>query len=68
MIESPFGFHIFKLEKQLPARDPTLEEVREQIRGELERERLEELRRDWLRLLQRKADISVDEDWLEQLR
>ncbi len=68
VVESPYGFHIFKLEQRFPAAQPGFEELREQIRVELEQERLEELRREWLRGLRRRADISVNERLLEELR
>lgn len=68
VIASPFGFHIFLLEARLDAIEPTLDDVRGSVRAELERERLAELRRDWLRELRVAADIRVNEPVLEALR
>jgi parvulin-like peptidyl-prolyl isomerase len=68
VIESPFGFHLFKLEDRQSPRDPEFAEVREAIMLELEQDRLDELRREWLRGLQREAEIRVDERLVETLR
>jgi parvulin-like peptidyl-prolyl isomerase len=67
VIASPFGFHIFRVEEKLPAAEASLEEVREQLRNELEAARLAELRRDWLREIRASARIRVNERLLEQL-
>ena len=68
VIESPYGFHLFVLEKRHPASEPEYADVRERIMLELERERLEDLRREWLRGLRRGAEIQVNERLLETLR
>jgi parvulin-like peptidyl-prolyl isomerase len=68
VIESPYGFHIFRVEALHPPREPEFADVRERISLDLERERLEDLRRDWLRELRRNADIQVDERLLEALK
>ena len=64
---SAFGFHIFKHEATLPAREPVLEEVRDRVRLRLERERLAELRREWMRALRQAADIRVNDELLVSL-
>jgi parvulin-like peptidyl-prolyl isomerase len=64
---SAFGFHIFKHEATLPAREPVLEEVRDRVRLRLERERLAELRREWMRALRLAADIRVNDELLVSL-
>ena len=68
VIESPYGFHIFRVEEVLPAREPDFAEVRAEIQLELEQERLEELKREWLRGLRRRADVQLNQRLLEQLR
>jgi len=69
VIESPHeGFHIFRAEARHPAHEPEFGEVRERIALELERDRLDDLRREWLRDLRGEADIQVDERALEKLR
>ncbi len=68
VIESPYGFHIFKLESRIPPQEPKFSELREDITLELQQRRLEELRRDWLRGLRREAEIRLNEPLLEELR
>ena len=67
VIESPYGFHVFRLERKIPASEPTLDDAREQIRAELQEGRLEELRRPWLRELRAQATIRVNEPLLGTL-
>ena len=61
------GFHVFRLERKIPARDPDLEGAREVIRAELEQRQLEELRPAWLRELRAQATIRVNEPVLEEI-
>jgi parvulin-like peptidyl-prolyl isomerase len=67
VVASPFGFHIFRVEEKIPAGEATFDDVREQLRGELEAARLAELRREWLRDLRASAQIRVNERLLERL-
>jgi parvulin-like peptidyl-prolyl isomerase len=67
VIESPYGFHVFRLERKIPASEPVLDAAREQIRAELQGSRLEELRRPWLRELRAGATIRVNEPLLGTL-
>ncbi len=64
---SAFGFHIFKHEASLPTEEPVLEELRDRVRLRLERERLAELRREWVRALRLAADIRVNDELLVSL-
>ncbi len=68
VIESPYGFHIFRLESKVPPHEPEFGEVRDQIAFELQEKRLGELQRDWLRGLRRRAEIRVNDRLLEELR
>ncbi len=68
VIESPYGFHIFLLERRIPAAEPTLDELRAKLEAELGQRHLEELRREWLRGLRKSAEIQSNEDVLETLR
>jgi parvulin-like peptidyl-prolyl isomerase len=68
VVESPYGFHIFRVERHIPARTPTYEEVREDVRSELQGELFVTLRENWVRALRRKADIRINEPALESLR
>jgi parvulin-like peptidyl-prolyl isomerase len=67
VIASPFGFHIFRLEEKIPAAEPSLDDVRDRVRSELEQARLAELRASWLRELRRSAEIRVNDPLLEGL-
>ena len=67
VLESVYGFHIFHLESKMPAHEPKLEELREQLRFELQQKRLAELEKTWLRELERAADIYFNEPLLESL-
>jgi len=67
-IESPYGFHIFLLERKLPAREPSFDELRDKVEMELAQRNLEELRREWLRGLRKSAEIQPNERLLETLR
>jgi parvulin-like peptidyl-prolyl isomerase len=68
VIESPYGYHVFLLEKPISQYEPNLEEVGEKIRGELRESRFTSLRDNWLRELRRKARIRINEAALESLR
>ncbi len=67
VLESPYGFHIFRLDAKVQAKDPKLDEVRDRVRTELEQKRLAQLRKGWLRGLRRSANIRVNERLLETL-
>ena len=68
VVESPYGFHIFLLNARFPAREAELEEVRDEIRADLEQERLAELKLEWLRSLLLSSEIRINEQLLETLR
>jgi parvulin-like peptidyl-prolyl isomerase len=68
VLESPHGYHIFRLVERLPARAAEFETVREDIVGQLQRQRLVELKRTWLRDLRRLAKIEVNDRLLEDLK
>ncbi len=67
VVASPFGFHIFRVEEKIPAGEASFDDLREQLRVELEAARLAELRHDWLRELRASAQIRVNERLLERL-
>ncbi|MFI5314303.1 MAG: peptidyl-prolyl cis-trans isomerase [Myxococcota bacterium] len=68
VIESPYGFHLFRVESRLPAHDATFDEVREKIALVLGEQTLEDLRREWVRGLRKNAEIRVNDRVLESLR
>ena len=68
VIASPYGFHIFQLDRKIPATKPDLAEIRDEVLFEVQQERLSRLKREWLRSLRRSADIRLNEAALEKLR
>jgi parvulin-like peptidyl-prolyl isomerase len=67
VIESPYGFHLFLVESRLPAHEAGYDEVREKIAIELSERTLDDLRREWVRDLRKKAEIRVNDRVLETL-
>ncbi len=59
VVESPYGFHIFRLEERRAARQATLEEVRDEIRETLSRDRAERAHEEWLADLRAKAKVEI---------
>jgi peptidyl-prolyl cis-trans isomerase C len=68
VIESPYGFHLFLVEARLPPHDTSFDEVREKIALDLNNRALDDLRRDWVRELRKKADIRVNDRVLDSFR
>ncbi len=68
VVESGYGFHIFRVESRSPPKEPDFEEVRDDILLEVEQKQLAELRRDWFRNLRRVSNIRINEPLLETLR
>jgi len=59
MVETPFGLHIIRLEEHRPARLLPLEEVREQLRDHLQRERLAAAADQEIKRLRAAAEIEI---------
>ncbi len=59
VVESPYGFHLLRLEERRAARQAPLEEVRDEIRETLGRARTEEAHERWLADLRAKAKIEI---------
>lgn len=68
VVESPFGYHIFRLERVIEAQPPDPERIREEIHAELERERFVALREDWVRMLRGKAEIRINREAVDAAR
>jgi peptidyl-prolyl cis-trans isomerase C len=68
VIESPYGFHLFRVESKLPAHEASFEEVRDKIAADLDERALEDLRREWIRGLRKNAEIRVNDRVMESLR
>ncbi len=63
-VESPYGWHIFKLEAIKSPRILSLKEAQERIKEKLLLERREEALREWLLGLRVRAEIEINEELL----
>jgi len=68
VIESPYGFHLFLVEARLPPHETSFDEAREKIAILLNERALDDMKRDWVRELRKKAEIKVNDRVLESLR
>lgn len=59
VVESPYGFHVLKLEERRKARQRSLDDARDQIRETLRRTRVEAAHERWLADLMSKAKVEV---------
>lgn len=65
VVQSPYGFHIFKVEKRFGPRTLTLDEVRDEIASKIFRERQESFFKEWLDSLKQQAKITIYPENLE---
>ena len=59
VLETPAGYHLFKIEEKKVSRIPPLEEVKEQIRGVIFRKKAQERFETWMNELKSRTYISV---------
>lgn len=59
VLETSMGYHLFKVEEKQASRVPSLEKVRDQIRGILYRKEAQRRFDEWMNELKRRAYISV---------
>ncbi|MBU9889398.1 MAG: peptidylprolyl isomerase [Candidatus Omnitrophica bacterium] len=59
IVETPIGYHIFRVEDKESSRTRTLEETREQIAGYLFQQKSNERFQEWMQSLKRTAYISI---------
>jgi len=64
VIKSPYGYHIFKLEEKIEAREIPFEEAKSGILQELRRKKAEEEYQRWLQGVKGKAKIKINKRWL----
>ncbi len=67
VLESPYGFHIFKVEKKLPAGFASFDEVKDQIRRNLSRHREQAVFSKWLDIQVRSAKVFKNTDVINAL-
>ncbi len=59
LLETPQGYHLFKIEEKTVSQVPSLEEVREKIRAMIFREKAGKRFKEWMNQLKARAYISV---------
>ncbi len=64
VIQSPYGYHIFKLEEKIESRQIPFKEAKLRILQELDRKKGEENYQKWLKNLRGKAKIRVNKKWV----
>jgi len=62
IVQSSYGFHIFKVLESLPARDRELSEVREDVMGDIRMQKEEAAYVIWLEDLRKKAVITKEKN------
>ena len=64
VIKSSYGYHIFKLEEKVAAREISFDEAKSGILRELREKKEEEEYQRWLNDLRRKASVRINSKWL----
>lgn len=64
VVKSPYGYHLFKLEEKIEARQIPFEEARAGILQELGQRRGEENYQRWFNGLRGKAKVKINKRWL----
>jgi parvulin-like peptidyl-prolyl isomerase len=67
VVESPYGFHIFKVIDIREAKDMTLSEAREDIEGKLKEMKIEEQYGNWFNEIMSQTKIEIDPAVLEKI-
>ncbi|UCF31043.1 MAG: peptidyl-prolyl cis-trans isomerase [bacterium] len=67
VVQSPYGFHVFRVDERIPPRTLALEEVREDIRKRIFQGRQESFFNEWLTSLKEQAQIVVYPENLREL-
>jgi parvulin-like peptidyl-prolyl isomerase len=67
VIQTPFGYHLVKIEGRLPVRTLSFEEVREKIHQTLLEEKRELLFTQWIEKVRRTTEIKINEELLHKL-
>ena len=67
VLSSEYGFHLFKVVDKKPGHQLVLNEVKDQIKNMLQREKAEPLLKNWLEELYRSKKIKIDEVTLKKV-
>jgi parvulin-like peptidyl-prolyl isomerase len=66
IIQTPFGYHLVRIEDRLPARALPFEEVKEKIHQTLLEEKREILFTQWIEKVRRTTEIKINEELLHK--
>ena len=64
VIKSPYGYHIFRLEEKVGAREIPFKEARTGILQELRKKKEEEEYQKWFKELKRRAEVKINTKWV----
>lgn len=67
IVKSPYGYHIFKIIDKKPAREKTLDEVKEEIRKTIYKNKKEKIIKEYMSKLRAKADVRIKWEALTKL-
>ncbi len=65
IIESPYGYHIFKVEEKADAKVREFDEVKDEIAHQIRKEKSDQIYYKWLSELRAKANIKINKQLLE---
>jgi peptidyl-prolyl cis-trans isomerase C len=68
VVESPMGFHIFRLTSRLPAFNSSFDQAKSQIVARMGREKRSQEFQEWTKKLREEAGVKVDEAELEKVQ
>ncbi len=68
IINTPYGFHVFKVVDKVPASQKSFEESKENIRSKLIEESQEVAFRKWLDKIRKSAKIEIENDVLAEIK
>jgi peptidyl-prolyl cis-trans isomerase C len=67
VIKTDYGYHIFKVVEQYPAKQQTLEEIKDTLAAKLQRKMGEELFENWKKEVLAKANVQINLNLLERI-
>jgi hypothetical protein len=68
VVQSSYGFHLFWVVERLPSRIPSFDEVRNDVRQRLRRERRENAYRGWIKQLRDEAGVRIYQDQVDSIQ
>jgi parvulin-like peptidyl-prolyl isomerase len=68
IVQTQYGYHIILLTDRKPATNPTFDEVKDQVRADLEQEKITQLASDWYDAQLAASDIRINDPLLYAMR